>query len=58
MGYVTFSELIPGQVMSAGANLGYWDGRDGVGEFVPGGMYLVSVETEGHREAKTVSVVT
>jgi len=44
--------------MSAGANLGYWDGRDGVGEFVPGGMYLVSVETEGHREAKTVSVVT
>jgi hypothetical protein len=49
--------VVSGQVMSAGANLVYWDGRDGAGSVVPEGMYLVTVEIEGHREAKTVSVV-
>ena len=50
-------DVLSGQVVSAGANLVYWDGRDGAGVVVPEGMYLVTVETEGHRQAKTVSVV-
>ena len=50
-------DVLSGQVVSAGANLVYWDGRDGGGTVVPEGMYLVMVETEGHSETKTVSVV-
>ena len=50
-------DVVSGQAMAAGANLVYWDGRDGNGAVVPEGMYLVTVETAADTEAKTVSVV-
>jgi hypothetical protein len=50
-------DVLSGQVMSVGANLVYWDGRDGASTVVPEGLYLVTVEIEGHRESRTASVV-
>ena len=50
-------EVASGQQMGAGANLVRWDGRDDGGAVVAEGLYLVSVEALGQKQAKTVSVV-
>ncbi len=50
-------EVMSGEVMGAGANLVRWDGRDVAGEIVGEGLYIVSVEALGNKQAKTVSVV-
>jgi hypothetical protein len=50
-------EVVSGLQMGAGANLVRWDGRDGGGAVVAEGLYLVSVEALGQKQAKTVSVV-
>jgi flagellar hook assembly protein FlgD len=50
-------EVVSGEYLGAGANLVRWDGRDGNGDIVGEGLYLVSVEALGQKQVKTVSVV-
>ncbi len=49
--------MVSGETMTAGANLVRWDGRDDNTNTAPDGLYLISVETMGSRETKTMSVV-
>ncbi|MBN2104231.1 hypothetical protein JW835_09355 [bacterium] len=43
--------------MNPGMNVVHWDGRDGNGAVVPGGLYIVTVKTDSKVMKKTVSVV-
>jgi flagellar hook assembly protein FlgD len=43
--------------MNAGANMVRWNGLDRNGTVVPDGLYVVSVETDGERQTKTLAVV-
>ena len=49
--------LAAGRQMNAGRNVITWDGRDGDGDSVRSGLYIVSIEADGEREQKTVAVV-
>ena len=49
--------LAGGAALRPGANLLYWDGRDGRGDRVPDGFYVVCAEAAGERQAQVVSVV-
>lgn len=51
------SEVISGELLPAGANLVYWDGRDREGEMVEDGMYLVTVEALAQKQVKPLAVV-
>jgi hypothetical protein len=51
------SEVIAGERMTAGANLVSWDGRDGSGNVVEDGVYLVTVEALGTKQVKPLAVV-
>ena len=50
-------EVVSGERMGSGANVVRWDGRDGGGEMVGDGLYLISAEAGGHKQVKTVSVI-
>jgi ligand-binding sensor domain-containing protein len=43
--------------LGPGRNVVYWDGRDGNGEVVPSGLYLVTIKAEGETDVKSVAVV-
>ena len=43
--------------LNSGRNVVYWDGRDGNGDPVPSGLYLVTVEAEGKTDVRSVAVV-
>ena len=43
--------------LNSGRNVVYWDGRDGNGDTVPSGLYLVTVEAEGKTDVRSVAVV-
>jgi len=48
--------LVSGDQMNAGRNIVTWDGRDHSDQPVRSGLYIVSIETGGKREQKTVAV--
>lgn len=50
-------ELAEGTMLGAGANLLFWDGRDGDGRPVDDGVYVVGVQALGETQQKTVAVV-
>ena len=50
-------KVIEDKRLGAGANVVRWDGRNGGGEMVPAGLYLVTVEALGTKQTKTLSVV-
>jgi flagellar hook capping protein FlgD len=50
-------EVVAGQQMNAGANLGRWDGRDRNGDLAVDGICLVTVEALGRTVRKTLAVV-
>jgi flagellar hook assembly protein FlgD len=50
-------EVASGEVMSAGANLIYWNGRNRNGEIVQDGLYMVTVRASDRKETKTLAVV-
>jgi flagellar basal-body rod modification protein FlgD len=43
--------------LGAGRNVVYWDGRDGNGDTVPSGVYVVTVEAGGDTDVAAVAVV-
>ncbi|MBN2104232.1 hypothetical protein JW835_09360 [bacterium] len=43
--------------MNPGMNVVHWDGRDGNGDIVPGGLYIVTVQAGDRMMKKTVSVL-
>jgi ligand-binding sensor domain-containing protein len=43
--------------LGPGRNVLYWDGRDGGGDVVPSGLYLVTIKAEGNTDVKSVAVV-
>ena len=49
--------LVDGRQMNSGRNVVTWDGKDGDGDQVRSGLYIVSIEAGGEREHKTVAVV-
>jgi hypothetical protein len=50
-------EVASGEVMNAGANLIYWNGRNRIGEIVEDGLYMVTVRASDRKETKTLAVV-
>lgn len=50
-------EVVRGQTFGPGANLVWWDGKDGQGAVVLDGMYIVSLSGPGQRLARPVVVV-
>jgi hypothetical protein len=50
-------EVASGEVMNAGANLIYWNGRDRNGDIVEDGLYMVTVRANERKETKTLAIV-
>jgi flagellar hook assembly protein FlgD len=50
-------EVAESAAFAAGRNVVYWDGRDGAGDTVPSGIYVVTVEAEGDTDVASVAVV-
>jgi hypothetical protein len=43
--------------MSAGSHAIDWDGRDGGGHRVPGGIYLIRLQSAGHEVTRKVTIM-
>jgi flagellar hook assembly protein FlgD len=43
--------------LGSGLNVVYWDGKDGNGDTVASGLYLVAVEVSGKTDVRSVAVV-
>jgi hypothetical protein len=43
--------------LGPGRNVVYWDGRDGGGDALPSGVYVVALEADGNTETRSVAVV-
>jgi len=49
--------VVDGTYFGSGVHAVSWDGRNENGEAAIDGLYLISIELQGQREIKTISVV-